>query len=306
MANQLKLPWQRWLISSTLLLTILFPLSISSNTWSALLVDSQKETHQFPNIYSIEIINEYPHDPKAFTEGLLYGGNNTLYESTGLYGESSVRRVTLQTGKVEALQKMDSSYFGEGLTSIDERLYQLTWEQKTGFIYDKDSLKRLGEFDHQMNDGWGLTTDGKILFGSDGSSTLYQFDPQTMEEIRRQTIRYKDHQVHNLNELEYVNGEVWANIIPTDCIVRISPEDGIVRGWVLLSILRERLMAAHEIEIYDVLNGIAWDRDGERIFVTGKNWPKLFEIKLLQLNNHSGSDILRQCVPIIDSSKAME
>ncbi|XP_057529401.1 glutaminyl-peptide cyclotransferase-like isoform X2 [Amaranthus tricolor] len=273
MANQLKLPWQRWLISSTLLLTILFPLSISSNTWSALLVDSQKETHQFPNIYSIEIINEYPHDPKAFTEGLLYGGNNTLYESTGLYGESSVRRVTLQTGKVEALQKMDSSYFGEGLTSIDERLYQLTWEQKTGFIYDKDSLKRLGEFDHQMNDGWGLTTDGKILFGSDGSSTLYQFDPQTMEEIRRQTIRYKDHQVHNLNELEYVNGEVWANIIP---------------------------------EIYDVLNGIAWDRDGERIFVTGKNWPKLFEIKLLQLNNHSGSDILRQCVPIIDSSKAME
>ncbi|XP_010675927.2 glutaminyl-peptide cyclotransferase isoform X2 [Beta vulgaris subsp. vulgaris] len=292
-------------VSIACLLGFLVPLSILSNTLSALPLDSQKNI-QLPQIYTIEVVNVYPHDPRAFTEGLLYGGNNTLYESTGLYGMSTVRRVTLQTGKVEALQTMDLSYFGEGLTLVDERLYQLTYEHNTGFIYDRSNLSKIGQFTHQMADGWGLASDGKVLFGSDGSSTLYQIDPKTMKEIQRQTVRYMDLDVPYLNELEYVNGEVWANVVTTDCIVRISPEDGTVLGWILLPILRERMMADGEIDIFDILNGIAWDKDEQRIFVTGKCWPKVFEIKVNQSKDHSDADVRRLCIPVPASVEAMK
>ncbi|KAI3731335.1 hypothetical protein L1987_62523 [Smallanthus sonchifolius] len=259
-------------------------------------------------IYAIEVVNEFRHDPAAFTQGLLYGGNDTLFESTGLDGFSSVRKVNLQTAKIEALHKMDDTYFGEGLTLLGERLYQLTWLTKTGFIYDRYNLSKFEKFSHDMNDGWGLATDGKVLFGSDGSSSLYKINPQTMEVIQEHVIKYKDHEVNNLNELEYINNEVWANIwqlvsysdtrlnvhlsivtinfkihsniltSQSACVVRISPLDGTVTGWILLPELREGLIrAGYHI---DVLNGIAWDADNNRIFVTGKLWPKIYEIKL--------------------------
>ncbi|KNA17787.1 hypothetical protein SOVF_076840 [Spinacia oleracea] len=286
----------RWLtrgVPLALALCILVLLGVSSNAWVASPHISQKfQSHQ---IYTIDVVNEFPHDPKAFTQGLLYWKNDTLYESIGLYGESAVRKVALRTGKVKAQYKMDDSSFGEGLTLLDERLYQVTWLRNIGYIYDRNNLSKLASFTHQMKDGWGLATDGKILFGSDGSSTLYQIDPQTMKEIQRQTIRYQGLEVHNLNELEFVNGEVWANVWQTDCIARISPGDGTVVGWILLPQLRRELIAAGHKGI-DVLNGIAWDSGEQRIFVTGKLWPKLYEIKLQPAKEKSHVDIERLCI----------
>nr|KYP61933.1 Glutaminyl-peptide cyclotransferase [Cajanus cajan] len=145
-----------------------------------------------------------------------------------------------------------------------------------------------------MKDGWGLATDGKVLFGSDGSSTLYQIDPQTFKAISNQVVYYKGHQVYNLNELEYINGEIWANVLPTDCIVRISPNDGSVLGWILLQNLREELMEAGMISDNNVLNGIAWDGEQKRIFVTGKLWPKLYEIKVSPIKKPIEEGIIEQ------------
>ncbi|KAJ7974143.1 Glutaminyl-peptide cyclotransferase-like protein [Quillaja saponaria] len=240
-----------------------------------------------------EVVNVFPHDPNAFTQGLLYAGNDTLFESTGLHGKSSIRKVALRTGKVEALQKMDDSYFGEGLTLLGERLFQLTWLQTTGFMYDWNNLSKFEKFIHQMKDGWGLATDGKVLFGSDGSSTLYRLDPQTFKVLSIQVVKYKGHQVHNLNELEFINDEVWANVWQTDCIARISPKDGGVLGWLLLPKLREELLAAGYNGI-DVLNGIAWDSEQKRIFVTGKLWPKLYEIKVFPAKKQYNDRVIEQ------------
>eukprot|EP00262_Sarcandra_glabra_P017203 TRINITY_DN5812_c0_g3_i1.p1 TRINITY_DN5812_c0_g3~~TRINITY_DN5812_c0_g3_i1.p1 ORF type:complete len:215 (+),score=36.96 TRINITY_DN5812_c0_g3_i1:63-647(+) len=178
-------------------------------SYAALMTNFEASASQ---IYSFELINEFPHDPTAFTQGLLYGGNNTLFESTGLYGQSSVRQVLLQSGKVQALHRMSNSYFGEGLTLLDGRLFQVTWKKRVGFIYDQYNFSKVEKFFHQMKDGWGLATDGRVIFGSDGTSTLYQLDPQNMKVIRQTTVKYKDHEIFNLNELEYVNGEVWANV----------------------------------------------------------------------------------------------
>ncbi|XP_076945504.1 glutaminyl-peptide cyclotransferase-like [Bidens hawaiensis] len=246
------------------------------------------------HIYSIQVVHVFRHDPAAFTQGLLYGGNDTLFESTGLNGHSSVRKVNLQTTKIEALHKMDDTVFGEGLTLLGERLYQLTWLTQTGFIYDRHNLSKVEKFSHHMKDGWGFATDGKVLFGSDGSSSLYKINPHTMEVIQEHAIKYKDHEVYNLNELEYINDEIWANIWQSDCIVRISPLDGTVTGWVLLQELREGLIrAGYNI---DVLNGIAWDADNKRIFVTGKFWPKVYEIKLHPHKNTLPSAIEKMCL----------
>ncbi|KAJ4956271.1 hypothetical protein NE237_013054 [Protea cynaroides] len=281
--------WRRRFFLIPLFLVLCFPVTI--------FITSKFSLFEAPStqIYSIEVLNEFPHDPKAFTQGLLYGGNDTLFESTGLYDKSSVRKVVLQTGKVEVLNKMDASYFGEGLTLLGERLFQLTWLKKTGFIYDRYNLSRLGKFTHQMQDGWGLATDGKILFGSDGTSTLYQLDPHTFKVIGKTAIRYNGHEVHNLNELEYVNGEMWANVWQTDCIARISCRDGNILGWILLQNLRSSLLAAGYSAI-DVLNGIAWDGEKNRIFVTGKEWPKLYEIKLHPVRDVSDGAIEQLCL----------
>ncbi|PIA49229.1 hypothetical protein AQUCO_01300224v1 [Aquilegia coerulea] len=222
------------LITVSLIVSVLVILYISSNTINKMKFEEVISSQ----ISSIEVVNEFPHDPNAFTQGLLYGGNDTFFESTGLLGHSSVRKVVLHTGKVEVLQKMDDSYFGEGLTLLGERLFQVTWLKKIGFIYDRYNLSKFEEFTHEMQDGWGLATDGEVLFGSDGSSTLYKLSPQTFKVIEKATVKYKDLEVHNLNELEYINGEVWANVWSSDCIARISPKDGIVLGWILLPTLR--------------------------------------------------------------------
>ncbi|KAL5567899.1 hypothetical protein UlMin_024474 [Ulmus minor] len=276
------------IFSVCLVLSAVVLLGISTNMWWK--VNSAPLS---PKIYSIEVVNQFPHDPNAFTQGLLYDGDDTLFESTGLNGQSSVRKVALRTGKVEVIQKMDYSYFGEGLTLIGERLFQVTWLKKTGFIYDRNNLSKFEKFTHQMRDGWGLATDGKMLFGSDGTSTLYKLDPQTMKVIDKHVVKFNGHEVHNLNELEYINGEVWANVWGTDCIARISHEDGSVLGWILLQNLRKGLIQAGHKGI-DVLNGIAYDRNNNRIFVTGKLWPKLYEINLLPIKKQVNSGVMEQ------------
>ncbi|KAG6475946.1 hypothetical protein ZIOFF_065178 [Zingiber officinale] len=264
-------------------------------------------------LYTFDIVNEFPHDPDAFTQarsrspssslsddvlsiGLVYGGNETLFESTGLYSKSSVREVLLQTGKVMVSHQMDASFFGEGLTLFGERLYQVTWLTNTGFIYDRHNIREKDRFTHPMSDGWGLATDGKILYATDGTSTLYHLDPQTLKEIRRVTVKYNDHEIPFLNELEYVDGEVWANVWQTDCIARISHEDGKVLSWIALHELRQGLMRSGYTGI-DVLNGIAWDDEKKRLFVTGKLWPKLYQIKFRPVTDRLNRRIEDLCYP---------
>ncbi|KAH9617151.1 hypothetical protein KSS87_005748 [Heliosperma pusillum] len=266
--------WARVAVTA-LLLSFILLFGISSNTWFA--PHNSLNNSQLPPVYTVKIVNEFPHDHDAFTQGLLYWGNDTLYESTGIYGQSTVRKVALQTGKVETQYKMDQTIFGEGLTLLDERLYQVTWLRKTGFIYDRNNFNNVTAFTHHMNDGWGLTTDGKTLFGSDGSSILYQMDPKTMEGCCHNFIKFT------------------CFLIQTDCIVRLSP-GGTVVGWILLPNLREALIQEGETN-FDVLNGIAWDSDKQRIFVTGKLWPKLYEIKLHPMKGHSRVNIQQLCMP---------
>ncbi len=223
-----------------------------------------------------QIVHVYPHDSHAFTQGLIYVDGH-LYESTGLYGKSSLRMVDLNTGRV--LQKYDlpAQYFGEGLTDWGSTLIQLTWRAHKGFVYDRFSLSLLRTFDY-AGEGWGLTHDDKQLIMSDGTSYLRFLDPKSFRELRR--IRVTDesgHEVENLNELEYIHGEIYANIWQSDTIVRISPRSGKVLGRIDLSgIIDKRELANSDA----VLNGIAYDPGGNRLFVTGKLWPKLFEIRV--------------------------
>ncbi|EMS64756.1 Glutaminyl-peptide cyclotransferase [Triticum urartu] len=227
-------------------------------------------------------------------QGLLYGGNDTLYESTGLYHQSSVRKVDLQTGKVLEQHQMDGWMFGEGLTLLGDRLFQVTWRKNDGFIYDRHNFSKRESFTHKMRDGWGLATDGKILFGSDGTSRLYQLDPISLEVTKTVTVKYQDKEVSFINELEYINGEVWANVWQTDCIARVSHEDGQVVSWIFLHELRQQLWNSGNTAI-DVLNGIAWDEENNRLFVTGKLWPKLYEIKLRPVDGPPDGSVERLC-----------
>lgn len=247
-------------------------------------------------VFTYEIVNEYHHDPQAFTQGLVYAGNDTLYESTGLYGLSSVRKVHVQTGEVLQLHQMGRNYFGEGLTLLNHRLFQVAWKVTFGFIYDEDTLSSLGSFKHPMKDGWGLATDGKVLYGSDGTSTIYVMQPSTFKEETKFVVKDREKEVALLNELEYIDGELWANVWMKDCIVRISPKNGQVLGWILLHKLRSDLIAQGYKSI-DVLNGIAWDRDNNRIFVTGKDWPKLYEVKIYphEENFKDREDVWKRC-----------
>ncbi|KAL6606415.1 hypothetical protein ACP70R_042068 [Stipagrostis hirtigluma subsp. patula] len=244
--------------------------------------------------YSFDLVREYPHDPYAFTQGLLYGGNDTLFESTGLYHRSSVRKVQLQTGKVLVQHQMDGNMFGEGLTLLGDRLFQVTWLKNDGFIYDRHNFSKRESFTHKMRDGWGLATDGKVLFGSDGTSKLYQLDPKSLEVTKMVTVKYHDNEVLYVNELEYIDGEVWANVWQTDCIARVSPEDGEVVGWIFLHELRQHLLKSGNMDI-DVLNGIAWDEENHRLFVTGKLWPKLYEIKLRPVDGPADGSVEKLC-----------
>jgi len=226
--------------------------------------------------YDITIVKAYPHDPEAFTQGLVYS-DGFLYESTGLYGRSSLRKIDLQTGTVLKTQALSRDLFGEGLTLWKRKLIQLTWRSGIGFVYDRDSFLKVGEF-HYDTEGWGITFDGKSLIMSDGSALLRFLDPESYSEERRVKVLEGGTPIQNLNALEYIKGEIFANVWQKDAIVRISPVTGKVLGWIDLSALRNALGPVRNAE---VLNGIAYDAANDRIFITGKLWPKLFEIKLI-------------------------
>ena len=226
--------------------------------------------------YTYRVVNTYPHDRTAFTQGLEYR-DGFLYEGTGITGRSSVRKVDLTTGRV--LQNFDvpQPFFGEGITLVGNQIFELTWQSQTGFVYDKSNFQVLGNFKYP-GEGWGLTNDGKQIYMSDGSSQIRVWDPVTLKEVRRITVKDGDKPVTQLNELEFVKGEILANVWRTDRIARISPADGKVLGWIDLS----GILPPPERSGSDaVLNGIAYDASTDRLFVTGKLWPKLFEIKLL-------------------------
>jgi glutamine cyclotransferase len=222
------------------------------------------------------IVHAYPHDPNAFTQGLVFVDGH-LYESDGRSGQSALRMDDLETGRPVQQIHLDSQYFGEGLTNWGSTLIQLTWQSHTAFVYDRFSFRLLRTL-HYPWEGWGLTQDGKSLILSDGSADLHFLDPSTLRELRRVTVRDKGRPVTYLNELEYIRGEIYANIWHTDRIARISPATGDVIGWIDLSGL---LPASQRSEPEAVLNGIAWDAEHNRLYVTGKLWPKLFEIQLV-------------------------
>lgn len=227
-------------------------------------------------VYDITVVHTYPHDPQAFTQGLLYR-DGFLYESTGMHGRSSIRKVNLETGRVLQQANLPADVFGEGMTVWGNELFGITWQSQTGYVFDLASFKLKRTFAYP-GEGWGLTQDGHQLIMSDGSNELRLLDPATLRETRRVAVTVNGVPVDQLNELEWVNGEIYANIWQTDVIARIDPASGNVVGWIDLSgLLRaERRQMGPD----DVLNGIAYDPASGRLFVTGKQWPKLFEIKL--------------------------
>ena len=221
------------------------------------------------------VVNTYPHDPEAFTQGLFFH-NGRLYEGTGLRGQSTVRIVELETGEVTRIHHMPPEYFGEGITLLGANIIQVTWQSRVGFIYDRHSLEVQDTFEIST-EGWGLTYDGTSLILSDGTPTLHFLDPETFQETRTIEVHDGDEPVRLINELEYIEGEVYANIWKTDLIARIDPLSGSVNGWLDLSGLKENIEDRSSI---DVLNGIASDDESGHLFVTGKFWPLLFEIEL--------------------------
>jgi glutamine cyclotransferase len=225
-------------------------------------------------VCSYNVINTYPHDDGAFTQGLLYA-DGKLFESTGLYGESTLRRVALETGTVLQSIDLDPGYFGEGLALWEDHLIQLTWQEHTAFLWDALSFASAGSFSF-TGAGWGLTHDGRRLIMSNGSSTLRFLDPVTHLESGTLAVADNGAPVINLNELEWIRGEIFANQYLTERIARIDPDTGRVIAWINLDGLLDPAPPSAE-----VLNGIAWDADGERLFVTGKLWPSLFEIELV-------------------------
>jgi glutaminyl-peptide cyclotransferase len=227
-----------------------------------------------PAVYGYEVVRQYPHDPEAFTQGLLYR-DGFLYESTGLNGRSSLRKVRLETGEVVQQHKVPDEYFAEGLADWGTQLIQLTWVTNVAFVYDIGSFKELRRFPY-AGEGWGLTHDGTRLIMSDGTPNLRFLDPSTFQEQVRFTVRDSGGPVDDLNELEYVKGSIYANVWTTDRIAIITPGTGLVTGWIDLAGLNTRRRPAGD----DVLNGIAYDAAGDRLFVTGKLWPALFEIRL--------------------------
>jgi glutamine cyclotransferase len=242
---------------------------------AAMSLASQAPTSGNLPLFTYQIVRTYPHDPNAFTQGLQYV-DGVLYEGTGLHGRSSIRKVELETGKVLQQRPVPAEHFGEGITVWKNDLFELTWQTHVAFVYDKATFEPKKRFSYP-GEGWGLTTDGTNLIMSDGSDALRVLDPATFAEKRRITVTAAGAPLGNLNELEYVKGEIFANIWQTDYVARIAPDTGKVTAYIDL----RGLLTATERANTDVLNGIAYDAQHDRLFVTGKLWPRLFEIKLV-------------------------
>ncbi len=260
-------------LSALLLLTISCDNNNSSNENNNKSVSDVVSTP----ILSVSVVNQYPHDVTAFTEGLEYI-NGYLYESTGRYGTSDIRKTNLQTGKVLIQQKMDNKYFGEGLTVLNGKIYQLTYREATGFVYDLVTLKQERTFTFNTPEGWGMTNDGKNLIFDDGSNVLHFIDPKSFAEVKRVEVTDEYGAVDNLNELEYIKGYIYANRWQTDMIIKIDPTTGKVVGKADLGVVRQLAgipLPSGDESAPDVMNGIAYDSSTNRIFITGK-YPKSF------------------------------
>jgi glutamine cyclotransferase len=234
-------------------------------------------------VFGYEIVNSYPHDPMAFTQGLAYDQDGVLYEGTGLYGRSSLRRVDLATGRVLQQTDLQGSLFGEGIALWGEHIVQLTWQSGLGLVYSKENLTEVDRFGYRT-EGWGIACDNHSLIMSDGSNVLHILDPETFREMGQINVTAGGRPLKGLNELEYIKGDIYANVWPTSRIAIISPENGQLRGEIdLTGILQESQTGGQNL---DVLNGIAYDAESDRIFVTGKLWPRLYEIRLLGKDIH--------------------
>ena len=256
---------------AAILITIVMIIGIT------IVILSNNSSQQTPINYTYEIVKTYPHDPEAFTQGLEFN-SGFLFESTGLFAQSSLRKVKLETGEVIKSKTLPDQYFGEGITIFDNKIIQLTWISNKGFVYNMDSFEVISEFSYPTQ-GWGITNDGSNLIMSDGSSTLYFLDPNTYEKIKEVTV-IDQNPVSNLNELEFIQGQIYANIFQQHKIAIINPQSGKVEGWIDLSGINEETNQ----DPNKVLNGIAYDKETDRLFITGKKWSKLYHINLVKIN----------------------
>jgi len=236
-----------------------------------------------PDIYTYKIINTYPHDKKAYTQGLEYY-NGFLYEGTGQKGESSIRKVNLTTGEVLQQKDLDAQYFGEGITILNNKIYQLTWKGGVGFVYNLETFEKESEFKYtKSREGWGLTNNGEKIIKSDGTENIWFLNLETLVEESYIEAYTDSRKVENLNELEYVNGMIYANVWQQNSILIINPINGKIEGVANLNSLKEHIQKEQTLQDRDdVLNGIAYDNDNNRLFVTGKHWGKLYEIELFK------------------------
>lgn len=232
-----------------------------------------------PTLYTYEIINSYPHDITSYTQGLEFHGD-TLYESIGQYGKSKLRKVDLESGEVLKEIRLDNQYFAEGLTIMGDKLYQLTWQEGQGFIYDLDTFEKTGTFGYnQSKEGWGLCNNGEKIFKSDGSEKIWILDPETLAEQDYLQPSTNKSTFEKFNELEWVNGKIYANTYQRDGVAIINPENGAIEGLVNFKNLRNKVTQHDKL---DVLNGIAYNPNNNKLYVTGKNWDKIFEVKIVE------------------------
>ena len=265
------------------ILSLLGIISIPAFIYSSQLL-SKNDSRKIPKLYTAKVIQEYPHNRKYFTQGLLFN-DGIVYESTGLQGKSKVVLYQLEGGKVINSLDLEKRYFGEGLTLLEDRLFQLTYKARRGFIYDKTTLKRLGGFNYK-SEGWGIANDGRRLILSDGSYNLFFLDPVTFKVTKKLPIKNRGNYQYSLNELEYIDGLIYANIWHSNKIIQINPRNGKIVGEIDLSEIAKRYKNDKAV---GVLNGIAWDEKQQRLFVTGKRWPHLYHIELEEKSNTKGA-----------------
>ncbi len=232
-----------------------------------------------PKLYGYKIINTYPHDIEAYTQGLEFQGDY-LYESTGQYGKSSLRKTDFKTGEIIKQIDLDKAYFGEGITILNNKIYQLTWRENTGFIYNLETLEKTGSFVYsKSNEGWGLCNDGETIYKSDGTEKIWTLNKDNLTEESYIEIYTNTSRIKSVNELEWVDGKIYANIFQQNAIAIINPKNGAVEGVIDLSDLQSKVK---QHQFLDVLNGIAYKGDKNRLIVTGKNWDSLFEIEIFE------------------------